>query len=48
LKLALADDELGVVDMDRIRDRGLQRPIDTQVANERLLNGFGGISIRKQ
>jgi len=48
LKLALADDELGVVDMDRIRDRGLQRAIDTQVANERLLNGFGGISIRKQ
>jgi predicted double-glycine peptidase len=48
LKLALADDELGVVDMDRIRDRGLQRPIDTQLANERLLNGFGGISIRKR
>jgi predicted double-glycine peptidase len=47
-KLALADNELGVVDMDRIRDRGLQRPIDTQLANERLLNGFGGISIRKQ
>jgi uncharacterized protein len=46
--LALADNELGVVDMDRIRDRGLQRPIDTQLANERLLNGFGGISIRKQ
>jgi hypothetical protein len=48
LKLALADDELGVVDMDRIRDRGLQRPIDSQLANERLLNGFGGISIRKR
>jgi predicted double-glycine peptidase len=47
-RLALADNELGVVDMDRIRDRGLQRPIDTQLANERLLNGFGGISIRKQ
>jgi hypothetical protein len=34
--------------MDRIRDRGLQRPLDTQTQMERLLNGFGGISIRRQ
>lgn len=47
-KLALADNELGVVDMDRIRDRGMQRPIDRQTEMERLLNGFGGISIRRQ
>jgi predicted double-glycine peptidase len=48
MKLALSDHELGVVDMDRIRDRGLQRPIDNQLQMERLLNGFGGVSIRKQ
>jgi predicted double-glycine peptidase len=47
-KLALADSELGVVDMDRVRDRGLLRPIERQTEMERLLNGFGGISIRKQ
>ncbi|HEX8786566.1 MAG TPA: C39 family peptidase [Telluria sp.] len=47
-KLALADDELGVVDMDRVRDRGLLRPLDRQLEMERLLNGFGGISIWKQ
>lgn len=47
-KLALADSELGVVDMDRIQGRGLQRPIDGQTQMERLLNGFGGISIRRQ
>jgi hypothetical protein len=48
MKLALSDNELGVTDMDRIRDRGLLRPIDNQVQMERLLNGFGGVSIRKQ
>jgi predicted double-glycine peptidase len=48
MKLALSDHELGVVDMDRIRDRGLQRPVDNQLQMERLLNGFGGVSIRKQ
>jgi predicted double-glycine peptidase len=47
-RLALSDNELGVVDMDRVRDRGLLRPIDNQLQMERLLNGFGGISIRKQ
>ena len=40
--------ELGVTDMDRVRDRGLLRPIDDQLRMERMLNGFGGVSIRKQ
>ena len=47
-KLALSDAELGVTDMDRVRDRGLLRPIDDQLRMERMLNGFGGVSIRKQ
>ncbi|ALK96027.1 peptidase C39 family protein [Massilia sp. WF1] len=47
-KLALSDNELGVTDMDRVRNRGLLRPIDNQLQMERLLNGFGGVSIRKQ
>jgi predicted double-glycine peptidase len=47
-KLALSDLELGVTDMDRIRDHALLRPLDIQPQMERLLNGFGGISIRKQ
>ena len=47
-KLALSDNELGVTDMDRVRDRGLLRPIDDQLRMERMLNGFGGVSIRKQ
>jgi len=47
-KLALSDNELGVADMDRVRNRGLLRPIDDQLRMERLLNGFGGVSIRKQ
>jgi predicted double-glycine peptidase len=47
-KLALSDNELGVTDMDRVRDRGLLRPIDSQLQMERLLNGFGGVSIRKR
>lgn len=45
-KLALSDNELGVTDMDRVRDRGLLRPLDDQLRMERLLNGFGGVSIR--
>jgi predicted double-glycine peptidase len=47
-RLKLNDDELAVADMDRVRDRGLLRPLDNQLQMERLLNGFGGISIRKQ
>jgi predicted double-glycine peptidase len=48
LKLALTDHELGVTDMDRIKDRALLGPLDTRPQMERVLNGFGGISIRKQ
>jgi predicted double-glycine peptidase len=47
-KLALTDHELGLADMDRIKDRALLAPLDTRPQMERLLNGFGGISIRKQ
>jgi predicted double-glycine peptidase len=47
-RLALSDHELGVADMDRIKDRALLAPLDTRPQMERLLNGFGGISIRKQ
>jgi predicted double-glycine peptidase len=47
-RLALSDHELGVVDMDRIKDRALQAPLDNRPQMERLLNGFGGVSIRKQ
>ncbi|MFL6675115.1 MAG: C39 family peptidase [Massilia sp.] len=46
--LALTDNELGVMDMDRVRDHAMLRPLDTQPQVERLLNGFGGVSIRKQ
>jgi predicted double-glycine peptidase len=47
-RLALSDQELGVTDMDRIRDHALLRPLDTQPQMERLLNGVGGIWIHKQ
>lgn len=46
-KLALADHELGVTDMDRIRDRALLRPLDNQLQMERLFNNVGGVSLRK-
>ncbi|THC43858.1 C39 family peptidase [Massilia sp. Mn16-1_5] len=47
-KLALSDHELGVTDMDRIRDRALLRPLDSQLQMERLFNGVGGVSIHRQ
>jgi predicted double-glycine peptidase len=47
-KLALNDEELGVADMDRIRDHALLRPLDNQPQMERLLNGAGGIWIHKR
>lgn len=46
-QLALSDLELGVTDMDRVKDRALLRPLDNQPQMERLLNGHG-IAIRKQ
>jgi predicted double-glycine peptidase len=47
-KLALTDQELGVTDMDRVKDHALLAPLDDRARMERLLNGYGGISIRKQ
>jgi hypothetical protein len=47
-KLALTDQELGVADMDRIRDHALLRPLDSQPQMERLLNGAGNIWIHKR
>lgn len=47
-RLALTDQELGVADMDRIRDHALLRPLDNQPQMERLLNGAGGIWIHKR
>lgn len=46
-QLALSDLELGVTDMDLVRDHALLRPLDNQHQMERLLNGHG-IAIRKQ
>jgi uncharacterized protein len=46
--LALTDNELGVIDPDRIRDSAALRAIDIQPQMERLLNGQGGTYIRKQ
>ncbi len=46
-KLALLDSELGVTDMDRVKDHALLRPIDNAHQMERLLNGQGGVSIHK-
>ncbi|TFW19738.1 peptidase C39 family protein [Massilia arenosa] len=47
-QLALTDQELGVIDPDRIRGRATLGPISNAHAMERLLNGQGGISIHKQ
>lgn len=47
-QLALTDAELGVTDMDRIKDHALLRPLDGARQMERLINGVGGISLRKQ
>ena len=47
-RLALSDNELGVTDMDRIKDHALLGVIDNAHRMDRLLNGQGGISIRKQ
>ncbi len=47
-QLALTDLELGVTDMDRVKDHALLRPLDNQTQMERLLNGHGGVAIRKQ
>jgi len=45
--LALTDAELGVTDMDRIKDRAILSPLDNALKNERLVNGHG-VSIYHQ
>ncbi|CAN5898853.1 C39 family peptidase [soil metagenome] len=47
-QLALTDQELGVTDMDRIKDRANFQLLDNKLQMERLINGHGGISIRRQ
>jgi predicted double-glycine peptidase len=46
--LALNDLELGVTDMDRVKDHALLRPLDNALQMQRLVNGQGGISLRRQ
>ena len=47
-QLALVDMELGVTDMDRIKDQAILAPLGNAVQMERLVNGYGGISIHHQ
>ncbi|MET3105670.1 putative double-glycine peptidase [Oxalobacteraceae bacterium GrIS 1.18] len=47
-QLALSDQELGVTDMDRIKDRAILAPLNQNLQMERLINGYGGVSIHKQ
>lgn len=47
-QLALSDQELGVTDMDRVRDQGMLDPLQDALKNERLINGYGGVSIHHQ
>ncbi|MFI4939996.1 MAG: C39 family peptidase [Burkholderiales bacterium] len=47
-QLALTDEELGVTDMDRIKDEAIIQPMDNGLQMQRLINGYGGISIYRQ
>ncbi len=47
-ELALTDMELGVTDMDRIKDQAILSPLQNTLEMERLVNGFGGVSIHHQ
>lgn len=48
-KLALTDQELGVFDMDRVRDQANLQPTGNTYQMERALNsGFGGVYLRRQ
>jgi hypothetical protein len=47
-QLALSDQELGVTDMDRIKDQAIMPPLENAVEMERLVNGYGGVSIHHQ
>lgn len=44
-QLALSDQELGVTDMDRIKDQAILSPLGNALEMERLVNGYGGVSI---
>jgi len=47
-KLALTDQELGVFDMDRVRDQANLQPLGNAYLMERALNsGFGGVYLRR-
>ncbi|WP_304772313.1 C39 family peptidase [Undibacterium sp.] len=47
-QLALSDQELGVTDMDRVKDKGNLQILSNALPMERAINGIGGISIRHQ
>jgi len=47
-QLALSDQELGVTDMDRIRDQAVFPGLQNALEMERLVNGYGGVSIHHQ
>lgn len=47
--LALSDQELGVFDMDRVRDQAILQPNDVTYQLQRAINsGFGGVYLRRQ
>ncbi|HYD93953.1 MAG TPA: C39 family peptidase [Noviherbaspirillum sp.] len=47
-RLALSDQELGVFDMDRVRDQANLQPLGNAYLMERALNsGFGGVYLRR-
>ena len=48
-KLALTDQELGVFDMDRVRDQAKLQPLGNAYLMERAINsGVGGVYLRRQ
>ena len=47
-KLALTDKELGVVDMDLVKNQAILAPLSDTLRLNRLVNGYDGISIRKR
>ena len=47
-KLALTDKELGVVDMDLVKNQAILAPLSDTLRINRLVNGYDGISIRKR
>ncbi len=47
-KLALTDKELGVVDMDLVKNQAILAPLNDSLRMNRLVNGYDGISIRRR